>query len=130
MWAPNVTNLAVRILREGEQPRTIPMTGSADGEFVATVSDVSEGADYFYVLDGERERPDPVSRWLPRRRTRSDSHRESRVVSLVGSSVGQGIPLKDFIIYELHPGTFTTRGHLRKRNCPSTLSSRSRHHRD
>ena len=62
VWAPNLTNLAVRIL--GERPRTIPMMrslNSEDSEFVATVPQVDEGTDYFYVLEGERERPDPVS---------------------------------------------------------------------
>src|SRR6185295_17011166 len=63
VWAPNVTSLAVRIL--GDQPRTVPMTSSPDGEFTTKVSDVNEGTEYFYVLKGERERPDPISRWLP-----------------------------------------------------------------
>ncbi len=109
VWAPNVTSLAVRILREGDQPRTIPMTGSCDGEFVAPVSDVREGDDYFYVLEGERERPDPVSRWLPR-----GVHGPTRIVNPESfhwsDQPWKGIPLKDFIIYELHPGTFTAEG--------------------
>src|ERR1700687_6152866 len=66
VWAPNLTNLAVRIL--GEHSRTIPMRRSRDSEeseFVATVPEVSEETDYFYVLEGKRERPDPVSRWQP-----------------------------------------------------------------
>jgi maltooligosyltrehalose trehalohydrolase len=109
VWAPNVTRLDVRILREGDQPRTIPMTGSAGGEFATTVSDVSEGADYFYVLDGERERPDPVSRSLPR-----GVHGPTRIVNpdsfRWSDQAWQGIPLKDLIIYELHPGTFTSEG--------------------
>lgn len=107
VWAPNVTSLAVRIL--GDQPRTIPMAGPSDGEFATTVSDVSEGADYFYVLDGERERPDPVSRWLPR-----GVHGPTRIVNPESfrwsDQEWHGIPLKDFIIYELHPGTFTSEG--------------------
>ena len=109
VWAPNVTNLAVRILSEGDQPRTVPMTGSDAGDFVAKVPDVRDGADYFYVLDSERERPDPVSRWLPR-----SVHGPSRIVdpdSFRWSDQGwTGIPLKDFIIYEFHPGTFTAEG--------------------
>ena len=55
VWAPNLTKLAVRIL--GERPRTIPMMrslNSEDSEFVATVPQVDEGTDYFYVLEGER----------------------------------------------------------------------------
>jgi maltooligosyltrehalose trehalohydrolase len=107
VWAPNVTSLAVRIL--GEHARTVPMTGSAGGEFAANVSDVSEGTDYFYVLDGQRERPDPVSRWLPR-----GVHGPTRIVNPESfhwsDQTWQGTPLKDFIIYELHPGTFTSEG--------------------
>jgi len=110
VWAPNLTSLAVRIL--GERPRTIPMTRSLDSEeseFVATVPRVSEETDYFYVLEGERERPDPVSRWQPR-----GVHGPSRLVdpaSFHWSDQGwAGIPLKDFIVYELHTGTFTREG--------------------
>src|SRR6478609_1388103 len=109
VWAPNVTNLAVRILSEGDQPRTVPMTGTDAGDFVAKVPDVREGADYFYVLNNERERPDPVSRWLPR-----SVHGPTRIVnpdSFRWSDQGwSGIPLGDFIIYELHTGTFTREG--------------------
>jgi maltooligosyltrehalose trehalohydrolase len=111
VWAPNLTNLAVRVMNQntGEHPRTIPLTRSLDSEFVATVSQVSEGADYIYVLDGERERPDPVSRWQP-----GGVHGFSRIVdprSFPWSDQGwSGIPLKNFIIYELHTGTFTRDG--------------------
>jgi maltooligosyltrehalose trehalohydrolase len=112
VWAPNLTSLAVRIL--GELPRTIPMTRLPDSEgsvFVATVPHISEGTDYFYVLEGERERPDPVSRWQPR-----GVHGPSRVVDPAAfhwsDQKWSGIPLKDFIIYELHTGSFTREGTL------------------
>ncbi|MGH9547715.1 MAG: hypothetical protein ACRD3W_00005, partial [Terriglobales bacterium] len=111
VWAPNLTNLSVRILSENrsEPPRTIPMTRSAGSEFVATILQVSEGADYIYLLDGERERPDPVSRWQP-----GGVHGPSRIVdprSFPWSDQGwSGIPLQDFIIYEFHTGTFTREG--------------------
>jgi maltooligosyltrehalose trehalohydrolase len=110
VWAPNLTSLAVRIL--GEHPRTIPMKRSSDlenSEFVATVPQVSEGTDYAYVLDGARERPDPVSRWQPH-----GVHGPSRIVSPASfqwsDQAWTGIPLKDFIIYEFHTGTFTREG--------------------
>ena len=110
VWAPNLTNLAVRIL--GEHPRSIPMicsSKSKNSEFVATVPQVSEGTDYFYVLEGERERPDPVSRWQP-----GGVHGASRIVNPASfrwrDQGWSGIPLKDFIIYELHTGTFTSEG--------------------
>ena len=110
-WAPNLTKLAVRVMGErvGEHPRTIPMKQSSDSEFAATVPQVGAGADYVYVLEGERERPDPVSRWQP-----GGVHGPSRVVdpaSFRWSDQGwSGIPLKNFITYELHTGTFTPEG--------------------
>jgi maltooligosyltrehalose trehalohydrolase len=110
VWAPNLTNLAVRIL--GEPSHTVPLTRSADtenAEFMATVPDVKEGTDYLYVLEHDRERPDPVSRWQPH-----GVHGPTRIVnpsSFNWSDQGwSGIPLKDFIIYELHTGTFTPDG--------------------
>src|SRR6267378_668001 len=117
VWAPKMTTLAVRILRD--QPRTIPMTmthppdSESGTEFVATVPNVGEGMDYFYVLggesDGERQRPDPVSRWQPH-----GVHGPSRIVDpnsfRWSDQDWAGIPLKDFIIYELHTGTFTPEG--------------------
>jgi maltooligosyltrehalose trehalohydrolase len=110
VWAPNLTNLAVRIL--GDRSRTIPMTQSLDSEgseFVATVPQVREGTDYYYVLEGERERPDPVSRWQPQ-----GVHGPSRIVNPASfewsDRAWSGIPLKDFIIYEFHAGTFTREG--------------------
>jgi maltooligosyltrehalose trehalohydrolase len=112
VWAPNLTSLAVRVL--GDNSRTIPMTRSSKSElfeFVATVDHVSEGTDYFYVLGDGRERPDPVSRWQP-----SGVHGPSRMVdpaSFHWSDQGwAGIPLKDFILYELHTGTFTREGNF------------------
>ncbi len=111
VWAPNLTNLSVRVISEntGEHPRTIPMTRSAGSEFVATVSQVGEGSDYFYLLEGGRERPDPVSRWQP-----NGVHGPSRIVdpgSFRWSDQGwSGIPLQDFIVYEFHTGTFTREG--------------------
>jgi len=127
VWAPKVRTMAVRIL--GETPRTIPMMGTPESEFVVTVPNLGEGADYFYVLDGEhgaeqgggdgggrdggeggsKERPDPVSRCQPQ-----GVHGPSRVID-PGSfrwsdQKWSGIPLKNFIIYELHIGTFTPEG--------------------
>ncbi len=117
VWAPNLTQLSLHIL--GEQPRTVPliMTPGPDPDFgtqfEAVVTNLSEGTDYFYVLEGgaggQRLRPDPVSRWQPH-----GVHGPSRIVdprSFRWSDQNWvGIPLKDLIIYELHTGTFTPQG--------------------
>jgi maltooligosyltrehalose trehalohydrolase len=107
VWAPKLDNIALRIL--GKHPRTIPMSPASDSEFFVIASEVFEGSDYVFLLEGNRERPDPVSRWQP-----EGVHGPSRIVD-PGSfpwsdSHWKGLPLKDLIIYELHTGTFTPEG--------------------
>jgi maltooligosyltrehalose trehalohydrolase len=107
VWAPRAESLAVRLV--GEEPRTVALEAAGGGVFEALVPDVGAGADYFYLLDGERERPDPVSRSQP-----SGVHGPSRVVEPGGfvwtDSGWQGLALKDYVVYELHVGTFTPEG--------------------
>jgi maltooligosyltrehalose trehalohydrolase len=61
-----------------------------------------------YQLDGTIERPDPASRLQP-----EDVHGPSEVVDARftwGESCWWGLPLREYIIYELHVGTFTPDG--------------------
>ena len=71
------------------------------------------GADYRYRLDGGEPLPDPVSRWQP-----DGVHGPSRVVDPAAfrwtDAHWKGLALADFVIYELHVGTFTPGGHLRR----------------
>jgi maltooligosyltrehalose trehalohydrolase len=89
----------------------IPMSRGADSTFSVTVPDVAEGTDYQFVLnnDDARLRPDPLSRWQP-----NGVHGASRIVNPASfhwtDSRWKGIPLKDFVTYELHVGTFTPHG--------------------
>jgi maltooligosyltrehalose trehalohydrolase len=113
VWAPKLKTLAVHLL--GDHPRTVPMAlttppdSEFGSEFVVTVPNVGEGTDYFYIVDSQQERPDPVSRWQPQ-----GVHGPSRIVDPNSFQWSDGnwagIPLKDFIIYELHTGTFTAEG--------------------
>jgi maltooligosyltrehalose trehalohydrolase len=107
VWAPLAERVEVKVL--GEEPRTFPLEASGEGVFEGRVLGVSAGADYFYVIDGGRERPDPVSRSQP-----AGVHGPSRVVE-PGEFVWtdedwKGIALKDYVVYELHAGTFTPEG--------------------
>src|SRR2546426_7691460 len=61
VWAPRCRSVDVVI--EGRHPQ--PMRRDADGVFTATLGDLAPGTRYKYRLDGERYRPDPVSRWQP-----------------------------------------------------------------
>src|ERR687890_564576 len=73
VWAPLAESLEVKLV--GGDARTLPLEKAGDGVFEARVEDVGEGADYFYVVNGN-ERPDPVSRSQP-----SGVHGPSRVVA-------------------------------------------------
>ncbi|HYE14551.1 MAG TPA: malto-oligosyltrehalose trehalohydrolase, partial [Pyrinomonadaceae bacterium] len=95
----------------GDAPQTVSMGRGEDDIFEAFVPGVGAGAGagYFYLLDGERERPDPVSRSQP-----AGVHGPSRVVDseeFKWTDEGwRGVALKDYVIYELHTGTFTPEG--------------------
>jgi maltooligosyltrehalose trehalohydrolase len=79
-------------------------------DFVAT-AEAQVGDCYSYVLDGGQAIPDPVSRSLP-----EGVHGPTEIIdpSLFNwSDKGwRGLPLEDYIIYELHVGTFTPQGTL------------------
>jgi maltooligosyltrehalose trehalohydrolase len=89
--------------------REVKLAAQGGGEFGGFVGDIAEGADYEYLLNGETPRPDPVSRFQPQ-----GVHGPSRVVNPRSfpwsDQHWRGLPLHDFITYELHTGTFTPAG--------------------
>ncbi len=108
VWAPRVERLAVRVGSPGRE-REVPLARDGDGVFVAVVEGIAAGADYFYRLEGERDRPDPASRFQPR-----GVHGPSRIVDpgvFRWSDEGwKGLEMADLVLYELHVGTFTPEG--------------------
>lgn len=106
VWAPLARRVEVKLVDSGRIERLHPREG---GHFAATLSDVPVGAGYFYCLDGERERPDPASR-----QQSSGVHGPSQVCDLGAhpwqDSSWRGVPLRDYVIYELHVGTFSRAG--------------------
>ena len=101
VWAPKVRSLAVRA---GD--RTVPLEREDRGVWRGTVEGLGAGDDYLLVLDGERERPDPRSRFQPQ-----GVHGPSRLVDLGPPPGPFAIPaLEDLVFYELHCGTFTPEG--------------------
>jgi maltooligosyltrehalose trehalohydrolase len=106
VWAPNVTRLELKLL--GPDERCYPMQPRNRGYFDLTVEGVEPGRQYFYRIDGERDRPDPASRFQP-----DGVHAASAVVDRKFGWTDQhwhGIPLHQYITYELHTGTFTPEG--------------------
>ncbi|MDH5499381.1 MAG: alpha-amylase family glycosyl hydrolase, partial [Nitrospira sp.] len=107
VWAPFAQQVAVELV--GQDRTAIPMQPASQGYFEAIVDDVDPRARYRYLLDGQKARPDPASRFQP-----DGVHGPSAVVDSDSfrwnDGAWRGIPLKDFIIYELHVGTFTREG--------------------
>ena len=90
------------------EDRLIPMTRDERGYWHATVTGIEPGALYFYQWDGETDRPDPVSHSQPQ-----GVHGPSRVVDHAFAWTDSGWqppPLTQWVMYELHVGTFTAEG--------------------
>jgi maltooligosyltrehalose trehalohydrolase len=109
VWAPQAKGVEVRVL--GSAERTIEMQPLERGYFFAWADAIQPGTRYRYALkneEGEKERPDPASRFQP-----EGIHGPSEIVDarFGWSDEGwRGIALDDYVIYELHIGTFTPEG--------------------
>src|ERR1043166_174378 len=107
VWSPLAESLSVRLV--GDETRAEERVRGGGGGFEARGARGGAGADYFYVVGGERERPDPVSRFQP-----AGVHGPSRVVDPDGfawtDEDWRGVALGDLVVYELHTGTFTPEG--------------------
>ena len=105
--APGAGTVSVRILSPRE--RLVALEKDPDGYHAGIVDDVDPGALYLYRLDGRADRPDPASRFQPR-----GVHGPSQVVDRLRfrwrDDGWAGLPLDDYVFYEMHVGTFTAAG--------------------
>lgn len=88
--------------------REFSMEHTEEGHFVLRTA-ASLGDRYFYRIDQHQPVPDPVSRLLPQ-----GVHGPTEIVDPRNfrwtDANWHGLPLKDYVIYELHLGTFTPEG--------------------
>jgi maltooligosyltrehalose trehalohydrolase len=106
VWAPRARQVRLRLL--GEPDRFVPLAAGPNGYFETTLPDIRPGQRYFYRLDDGPDRPDPASRWQP-----EGVHGPSAVVDPTfawNDGDWRGRDLREFVIYELHIGTFTPEG--------------------
>ncbi len=107
VWAPRVQEVSVLLPLRGDI--SVPLSAEGNGYFSGVVAGVAAGEQYLYLLDGETARPDPASRFQP-----EGVHGPSQVVSPYSfdwsDSNWKGKTPDDYIIYELHVGTFTPQG--------------------
>jgi maltooligosyltrehalose trehalohydrolase len=106
VWAPHVEQLEVQLLSPTRE--RLPLEKDNLGYHVGASATVPPGSRYFYRLNGIKERPDPASRFQP-----EGVHGPSEVLDAKFSSDNDGwngLALRDFVIYELHVGTYTEEG--------------------
>jgi len=103
VWAPRATSVAARVAGRDHE-----LGPAGEGLFEAEV-ETPAGADYVYLLDGEREQPDPCSRFQP-----GGIRGPSRVVDTAAFAWRDGdwpgLSRDGLVIYELHVGTFSEAG--------------------
>jgi maltooligosyltrehalose trehalohydrolase len=108
VWAPFARHVEVHILSSQEIVK--PLERLAKGYHEVILSGVEAGSLYMYCLDGEKERPDPASKYQPQ-----GVHGPSEVTDshFPWEDGGwSGVPLKDYVIYELHVGAYTAEGNF------------------
>ena len=108
VWAPGAQQVTIHLLTPNE--RFVEMQRVRNGYWEAIAEQVEDGSLYVYRLDGKKERPDPASRFQP-----DGVHGPSMVVApdFAWDDAGwTGLPLDEYVIYELHVGTFTPEGTL------------------
>ena len=106
VWAPLAHTVHVHIV--APQERHVLLERHQGGYHHAIIDGVEPGTRYLYRLDERPEHPDPASRCQPQ-----DVHGPSQVVAshfAWEDHHWSGLPLQEFILYELHVGTFTPAG--------------------
>lgn len=105
VWAPR--HEAVWLQLEGQSP--IAMQRENDGYFSAEVSHAKAGTRYRFKLSDGDLVPDPASRFQP-----EGPHGSSMIVNprdfVWSDRQWSGRPLEEYVLYEMHVGTFTQPG--------------------
>ena len=109
VWAPNAQRVTLRLLRNSGSREDLAMQRGNNSEF-HLIADARAGDKYYYLLDDDPlQIPDPVSRFLP-----DGVHGATGIVDPDAftwtDQNWRGVPYREYVIYELHVGTFTPEG--------------------
>lgn len=122
VWAPKAHRVELKLQRKEDPPvknaqvghpapepaEVLPMQHE-DGGYFRLTAKAAAGDKYAYIVDGAAPLPDPVSRLLP-----DGVHGSTEIADAAAfrwsDAKWRGVPLTDYIIYELHIGTFTPGG--------------------
>ncbi len=109
VWAPLLDQVAVEIVGAEGRPQHLKMTQDEKGYWHAIAPNLPAGTRYRYQLNGQEAWPDPASSYQP-----EGVHGPSEVIDHSQfewqNDDWQSVSLTDYIIYELHIGTFTPEG--------------------
>jgi len=110
VWAPRCRTVDVLLDRGGgRDANPVRLARDADGFHSGELTGVAAGDRYWFRLDDDRNRPDPVSRWQP-----DGPHGPSAIVDPTSFAwtdrAWTGVKRDGQVLYELHVGTFTPEG--------------------
>jgi len=110
VWAPRCRTVAALIERAGSRgSNSVRLERDSDGFHSGDLPSVAAGDRYWFRLDDDRNRPDPVSRWQP-----DGPHHASAIVDPTSFAWTDhswpGVRRDGQVLYELHIGTFTPEG--------------------
>ena len=104
LWAPNLKSIEVI---SGDGRSLVALEKNHEGVFKGICQDACP-FQYFFLVDGERQLPDPCSLFLP-----DDVHGPSELPKSTfqwSDDAWEGVPKSELCIYELHVGTFSDDG--------------------
>ncbi|MES2268401.1 MAG: malto-oligosyltrehalose trehalohydrolase [Bacteroidota bacterium] len=105
LWAPKADTVAI-VLNDKEQ---LPLNKVEKGYWTLATDKIKPLDKYSFLINGSKQLPDPASLSQP-----EGVHGQSQAIDLKAyewdTNEWQAVPLTDYIIYELHTGTFTPEG--------------------
>ncbi|WP_299285003.1 malto-oligosyltrehalose trehalohydrolase [uncultured Mucilaginibacter sp.] len=106
LWAPKAKSAELLLTSNNKK---YLLKEASYGYWLLTTSDLKPNDPYQFVLDGEKELPDPASLAQP-----ESVHGASQAIDLSAfdwdDQNWQNYPLAGYLLYELHTGTFTPQG--------------------
>jgi len=108
LWAPEAKSVRIQLQQSGVE---LPLSAEKYGYWYLSTTELKAGDRYQFLLDDKAPLPDPASLSQP-----DGVHEASAVVDLGAfkwtDTNWQNPALQDYILYELHTGTFTAEGNF------------------